>query len=128
MADPLLPLEMSIVQGTLAKNYFPYLCNVEKLKTQSAFTLHSDVTRHKYRNWEYIFQTGSYYLSHIDLHWKSSEHSIDNEFQDLEMQLNHFDLSYNSYEEASKIPGATLSFGLLFKVSYSIIIFLEIRN
>ena len=32
MADPLLPLEMSIVQGTLAKNYFPYLCNVEKLK------------------------------------------------------------------------------------------------
>ena len=32
MADPLLPLEMLIVQGTLAKNYFPYLCNVEKLK------------------------------------------------------------------------------------------------
>ena len=32
MADPHLPLEMLIVQGTLAKNYFPYLCNVEKLK------------------------------------------------------------------------------------------------
>jgi len=32
MADPLLPLKMLIVQGTLAKNYFPYLCNVEKLK------------------------------------------------------------------------------------------------
>ena len=32
MADPLLPLEMLIVQGTLAKNHFPYLCNVEKLK------------------------------------------------------------------------------------------------
>ena len=117
---------MSTVQGTLAKNYFPYLCNIEKLNLLSPYILM--LSRNKYRNCEYIFQTGSYYLSHIDLHWKSSEHSIDNEFQDLEMQLNHFDLSYNSYEEASKIPGATLSFGLLFKVSYSIIIFLEIRN
>ena len=127
MADPLLPLEMSIVQGTLAKNYFPYLCNVEKLKLNLLSPYILMLSRNKYRNYEYIFQTGSYYLSHIDLHWKSSEHSIDNEFQDLEMQLNHFDLSYNSYEEASKIPGATLSVGLLFKVSY-IIIFLEIRN
>ena len=60
-------------------------------------------------------------MSHIDLHWKSSEHAIDNQFQRLEMQLNHFDLSYNSYEEASKIPGATLSVGLLFGVSKVVI-------
>ncbi len=67
-----------------------------------------------------ILQDGTYYLGHIDLHWAKSEHFP--EQGNLEMQLNHFDLSYDSYEEASKVPGATLSIGLLFKVLYDNII------
>jgi len=59
---------------------------------------------------------GTFSLGHIDLHWATSEHAIEQRKADLEMQLNHFDLSYDSYEEAAKVPGATLSIGLLFKI------------
>ena len=33
------------------------------------------------------------------------------------MQLHHFDLSFDSFENAIKVPGATISLSLLFKVS-----------
>ena len=56
-------------------------------------------------------------MSHIDLHWKSSEHCIDGQKGALEMQLNHFDLSFDDFEEASNTKGATIALGLVFEVS-----------
>ena len=41
----------------------------------------------------------------------------------MEMQLNHFDMSYDSFEEAVKVPGATLTVGLFFTVSYVILLY-----
>ena len=58
-------------------------------------------------------------MSHIDLHWTTSEHCIDGQKGDLEMQLNHFDLSFDDYEEASETPGATIALALIFQVSIS---------
>ena len=66
----------------------------------------------------HFLQDGSYTLGHIDLHWDNSEHIVNGEHtSDMEMQLIHYDMAFDSYEEASKIPGATLSLGLLFRVS-----------
>ena len=56
-------------------------------------------------------------MSHIDLHWGTSEHCIYGQKGDLEMQLNHFDLSFDDYEEASEASeGATLALALVFQV------------
>ena len=65
-------------------------------------------------------QDGIFALAYIDLHWATSEHSVAGETTaDLEMQLHHFDLSFDSYENAVKVPGATISLSLLFKVNHS---------
>ena len=65
-------------------------------------------------------QDGTFALAYIDLHWATSEHSVAGETTaDLEMQLHHFDLSFDSYENAVKVPGATISLSLLFKVNHS---------
>jgi len=62
--------------------------------------------------------SGQFTLSHIDLHWSRTEHCIDGLKGDLEMQLNHFDLSFEDYEEASKIPGATIALSLILEVRH----------
>ena len=64
-----------------------------------------------------MLQTGSYILAHADLHWDSSEHFVNGKKWNLEIQMNHFDLSFDSFEEALNVPGATLSLGLFFAVS-----------
>ena len=65
-------------------------------------------------------QDGTFTLAYIDLHWATSEHNvIGQDPADLEMQLHHFDLSFDSYENAVKVPGATISLSLLFKVNHS---------
>ena len=65
-----------------------------------------------------FLQDGKFSLAYIDLHWATSEHTVEGQNQaDLEMQLNHFDLSFDSFENAIKVPGATISLSLLFKVS-----------
>ncbi len=65
-------------------------------------------------------QSGEYVLGHLDLHWQTSEHAIDQTRSDLEVQLNFFDLSFDTYEAASETPGATVSLGLLFNLNVSI--------
>ena len=64
--------------------------------------------------------SGRFTLSHIDLHWSRTEHCVDGLRGDLEMQLNHFDLSFEDYDEASKIPGATIALGLLLEVQLAL--------
>ena len=71
----------------------------------------------------HILQNGNYTLSHVDLHWDKSEHAEKGAKWDMEMQLNHFDMSYDSFEEAVKVPGATLTVGLFFTVSYVILLY-----
>jgi len=61
---------------------------------------------------------GTFTLAYIDLHWATSEHNVAGQNPaDLEMQLHHFDLSFDSFENAIKVPGATISLSLLFKIS-----------
>lgn len=63
-----------------------------------------------------ILQPGTYVLGFIDLHWNTSEHSIQGQKTVVEAQLHHFDLNYDSYEEASKVDGALLSIAVGFEV------------
>jgi len=43
---------------------------------------------------------GNYMLNHYTAHWGGSEHSIDGEEQDGELQLYHYHSQYHSWEEA----------------------------
>ena len=60
---------------------------------------------------------GRYVLGFIDFHWNISEHYVLGKPADVEAQLHHFDLSYDTYEEAAKVPGALLSIAILFQVN-----------
>ena len=63
--------------------------------------------------------SGRFTLSHIDLHWSRSEHRVKGLRGDLEMQLNHFDLSFEDYDQASQNPGATIALSLILEVKWS---------
>ena len=54
----------------------------------------------------------------MDLHWGTSEHADEDGVKnEAEIQLHHFDLSYGSYEEAQKFPGAIVSLAIRLKVN-----------
>ena len=61
-------------------------------------------------------QDRKFVLGAIDLHWGSSEHALDSEKRDVELQFHHFDLAFDNFEEALLIPGAVLSHAVLYKV------------
>ena len=64
-------------------------------------------------------QNGEYVLAHIDLHWNSSEHDLSDYTSQtavLEAQLHHYDLRFDSYEQARHVQGATLAVAMLFEV------------
>ena len=66
-------------------------------------------------NSTFFLQRGEYVLAHIDLHWNSSEHQVEGELYQVEAQLHHFDLRYDTYQQALE-HGATVSLALLLQV------------
>ena len=77
-----------------------------------------------------FLQTGNYALGHIDLHWNTSEHLLSSEDGAqtvMEAQLHHFDLRYDTYQQAREAgPGATLVLAVLFEVRQHKFFFIKI--
>jgi hypothetical protein len=55
-------------------------------------------------------------LAFIDLHWTTSEHSIDNIKLHMEAQFHHFNTWFDSYEDAVEFNGGTVAVAVLFEV------------
>ena len=54
----------------------------------------------------------------IDLHWPTSEHSVNDVKGVLEAQLHHFDLAHDSFDTAVGKESAVVSLAIMFKARY----------
>jgi hypothetical protein len=54
----------------------------------------------------------------MDIHWGSSEHTINGQKLSGEVQLHHYNSWFDSYEEALQHKGGTLAVAILIEVSF----------
>ncbi|XP_059088576.1 uncharacterized protein LOC131884732 [Tigriopus californicus] len=56
-------------------------------------------------------------LAAIDIHWGSSEHALNGQKTDAEIQFHHFDWALNHFQTALNTPGGVLSMAVLLEKS-----------
>ena len=59
-------------------------------------------------------------MSHIDLHWTTTEHAIDNIKLHMEVQFHHYNNWFDGYEDAIEHHGSTVAIAALFEVGMTI--------
>ncbi len=66
-------------------------------------------------------------MAFLDLHWATSEHSINALKVNMEAQLHHYNSWFDTYAEAVEHQGQTLALAVLFTV-FNIIVFRSVVN
>lgn len=54
----------------------------------------------------------------MDMHWATSEHTINDQKLNMEVQLHHYNSWFDTYEEALEHEGGTLAVAIIMKVTY----------